>query len=136
MHILLIDNENICTDTNFIDLKKNIVSFLDIGKNLLLGNVLILCIFFCKIPGKSLAHLQNSKIKTDYFSKFGRFYCLNAIASPYFVANMGDSPPQRFLTKKGCVSKKNGRGKKPLNYSYKLVLLHLCSFYHILNHFT
>ena len=48
MLILLIDNKNICTDTNFIDLKKNIVGFLDIGKSLLLGNVLILCIFFVK----------------------------------------------------------------------------------------
>ena len=57
MLILLIDNENICTDTNFIDLK-NIFSFLDIGKSLLLGNVLILCIFFCKIPDKSQAHLK------------------------------------------------------------------------------
>ena len=73
MLILLIDNENICRDTNFIDLK-NIVSFLDIGKSLLLGDVLILCIFFCKIPEKSLAYLhKNSKIKTDNFSKFGRF---------------------------------------------------------------
>ena len=47
MLILIIDNENICTDTNFIDEKK-IVSFLDIGKSLLLGNVLILCIVFVK----------------------------------------------------------------------------------------
>ena len=47
MLILLIDNENICTDTNFIDLNK-IVSFLYIGKSLLLGNVLIFCIFFAK----------------------------------------------------------------------------------------
>ena len=57
MLILLIDNENMCTDTNFIDLK-NVVSFLDISKSLLLGNVLILCIFFWKIPEKSLAHLK------------------------------------------------------------------------------
>ena len=47
MLILLIDNENISTDANFIDLKKLLV-FLDIGKSLLLGNVLILCIFFVK----------------------------------------------------------------------------------------
>ena len=45
MLILLIDNENICTDTNFKDLKRSIVSFLDIGNSLLLGNVLIICIF-------------------------------------------------------------------------------------------
>ena len=45
MLILLIDNENICTETNFIDLK-NIASFLYIGKSLLLVNNLIFCIFF------------------------------------------------------------------------------------------
>ena len=57
MLILLIDNKNIS--------KKNIVSFLDIGKSLLLGNSLHL---FCEIPEKSPAHLKkNSKIKTDYF---------------------------------------------------------------------
>ena len=73
MLILLIDNENICPETNFIDLK-NIVSFIFIGKSLLLVNVLIFCIFFCKIPGKSLAYFfLNSKIKTDYFLKIWSF---------------------------------------------------------------
>ena len=48
MLILLIDNENICTDNNIIDLKKIFLVFLYIGKSLLLGNVLIIYIFFVK----------------------------------------------------------------------------------------
>ena len=70
MLILLIDNENICTDTNFIDPKKYCYFFLYIVIYIfiLLGNVLILCIFFCKITEKSLAYFffLNNKIKTDY----------------------------------------------------------------------
>ena len=57
MLILFIDYENICKDTNCIDLKKYIVSFLAIGKSLLLCNVLILCIF-CKMAKKYLAYLK------------------------------------------------------------------------------
>ena len=45
MLILLIDYGNICEDTNFLHQKKMLLVFLEIGKSLLLGNVLFLCIF-------------------------------------------------------------------------------------------
>ena len=67
MLILLIDNENICTDTNFIDLRKYIVSFLDIGKSLLLGNVLILCIFFVKYRENFQCIIKKAKYKQNSF---------------------------------------------------------------------